>query len=322
MFKKILVGLDGSPLAEASLPYAETLARASNASITVLRVVAENRPAEANDEDSSLRSLRITYPTGPAPKETVSARAERHGPVAYVDSVVERLGQRGVVAEAVVARGRPEELLVSEARARHADLIIVTTHGRSGLGRWVYGSVAEAVLARSQVPVLIVRAWPPPHALVPVQGRPRIVVPLDGSPFSEGALPCAGGLARLLGAELCLTHVVSVPRAPVDTEGMMIPEIDPDLENRLEHEAREYLATVQQRLQAEGLRGITSTSFGSPGSGIVETAREYEAGLIVMATHGRTGLARTLLGSTALEVLHRGNLPVLFVQSAPLSESA
>ncbi|HEX5417662.1 MAG TPA: universal stress protein, partial [Chloroflexota bacterium] len=205
---------------------------------------------------------------------------------------------------------------VAEAEARQAGLIVVTTHGRSGLGRWVFGSVTETILARSSVPVLVARAWSPPSPLVPPEGKTTIVVPLDGSPLAESALSQAEESARVLGGEICLVRVISLPYISPDLDEEMGPIYDLAVREELERDARAYLTSIARRLSATGLGVTSAVEFGNPAGTILTTARERKAGLIVMATHGRTGLAQTLLGSVALEMLHRGDLPVMFVRGA------
>ncbi len=316
MLKRLLVGLDGSALAESSLPYAETLARASGAVVILVRAAGDHEGTREQDANPSLLPYMVAYPPNAPQAENIAQRAARHEPAAYLDGVAERLGRHGVVTETVVVNGRPGDVLLSEATGRDADLILVTTHGRSGLGRWAFGSVAETVLARSPVPVLIVRAWSSPHPLVPPAGKPSIVMPLDGSPFAETAIPLALELARLLQAAVCLTRMVPLPRVAPSLEPEVVDEYSPEFRGELERDAREYLGAVSARVRATGIEVETDVRFADPAGGILASAHEREAGLIVMATHGRTGLASTLLGTVSLEVLHRGDLPVLFVRNA------
>ncbi|MGH2461210.1 MAG: universal stress protein, partial [Chloroflexota bacterium] len=285
------------------MPYVEVLARASGATVTLIQVVAESDASPVQGANPLLMPFMVAYPTGDPRAESVAQRAERLAPAAYLDGIAERLGRRGVVTETVVVRGRPADLLSAEAVSRQADLIVVATHGHSGLRRWVFGSVAEAVLARSPVPVLMARAWIPPHSLFPADGRPTIVTPLDGSPCAEAALPLAQDLARLLGATLCLTRMVALPHVSPSLEMEVVVEYSPNYRSELERGACDYLVSVAARVRATGVDVDTSTKFSDPASGILASAHEREAGLIVMATHGRTGLASTLLGSVSLEVL-------------------
>lgn len=315
--KRLLVGLDGSAVAEASLPYAVTLARASGASITLMQVVVDDDGPPIQDVESSLLPFVTAYPTSNPQAESVAQRAQRHEAVAYLDGVAERLGRIGIVAEIAVVVGPPGDVLVDEAAARQVDLVMIATHGRSGLGRWVFGSIAETVLAHSLVPVLVVRAWSPPHPLVPPARRPSIVVPLDGSPLAESALPRAKELARLLDGEICLVRAIPLPYMAPSLEEEMGPVYSLEVHDALEEEARAYVASIAQRLRAAEIGVDCTVGFGSPAGEILATARERGAGLIVMATQERTGLSRTLLGSVALEVLHRGDLPVLFVRGTP-----
>lgn len=298
--KRLLVGLDGSVVAEASLPYATTLARASGASITLVQVVVDHDGRRIPDADSSLLPLMAAYPSSNLQSESVARRAARHEAVAYLDGLAERLGRSGVVAETAVVVGPPGEVLVEEAVARQVDVIMIATHGRSGLGRWVFGSIAEAVLARCSVPVLVVRAWSPPHPLVPPARRPSIVVPLDGSPLAESALPRAKELARLLDGEIGLVRAIPLPYMAPSLEEEMGPVYSLEVHDALEEEARTYLASIAQRLRAAEIDVACTVEFGSPAGEILATARERGAGLIVMATQSsRRYIMRWAANSTA-----------------------
>src|SRR5215472_2641277 len=214
MISKMLVGLDGSPLGERTLPYAEALARAAGASVCLVQVVPLSDERERlQEENPRLLPYMVAVPGAPPATEKVEERAARHGATRYVDAIATRLGAAGVPTEAVVVRGEPAAALAAEAIQRRADLVLLSTHGRSGLGRWVFGSVAEGVLARSDVPVLLVRAavaGPTPRLPGP---KAPIVVPLDGSPLAEQAIPVAATLARALSAEIRLARLVPAPAA-------------------------------------------------------------------------------------------------------------
>jgi nucleotide-binding universal stress UspA family protein len=308
MIKKVLVGLDGSPLAEYALPYVETIAGAAKADVTLLRVLPEREtPVPLEQEYRRMYPFRLGPPPSPPERDPSSPEAIRYDARAYVDMVARHLGERGVVSEPILVSGDAASEIVGEAQARQADLIILATHGRSGLGRWIYGSVAEAVLARSPVPLLLVRAWSPELTLIRAGKPAPILVPLDGSPFSEKALPLARDLARALDAEIHLVRIAS-------SEGHAVPDQSAASPDGDAQGAAAYLDAKIERFRHEGVRVSRSVRIGHPAVRIVELAGHIEAGLIVMATHGRTGLAGTLVGSTALEVLHRGSLPVVFVR--------
>lgn len=297
MLKTILVPLDGSPLAERALPIAQRLAADRNSRVLLMRA-----------------ALAHAFPgTDPAERQAhVIDEAED-----YLEVVAARLSAAGLTVATAVPYGPAADAILDEVRINKPDLIVMATHGRSGLGRWLYGSVTEAVLARSPVPVLTVRAWQDqPPISQPFQAR-RLVVPLDGSPFAEAALPVARDLAAALGAELLLLQAVMVP---VDLGepgyGRSVAALEHDLGDRAAA-AREYLATVRARLAAEqpSCQVGIEVRYGAPVEAIASAAG---AGLVVMATHGRTGLARMFLGSVAAAVLREGVTPLLLVRPARL----
>ncbi len=288
MYRTILVPLDGSPLAERALPYAEALARASGARLLLVRA-----------------ALAHTFPGVDPTEDQVKAVREAED---YLATIAAQLARQGVV-ETAVFYGEPVEAILEETRLRKADLVVMATHGRSGVSRWVYGSVAEAVLAESPVPVLLVQAWRDEGKLAPLAEHPRLIVPLDGSPFAEEVLPVALEVAGKLGGELVLLHVVSVSGQAV-AAGRQPAGLE-----ALKDEARDYLRQVADRLATSdaGLRVQYEVRVGPAAEAIVAASHDLDASLVVMATHARTGLDRILLGSVAQGVLRHGSIPVLLV---------
>ncbi len=298
MARAMLVPLDGSPLAERALPYAEALARKTGAPLALVRAVPFlARPA--TDEP---------YPTL-AEARDAAAREARD----YLDGVAARLTARGVAAETAVPYADEAEGIIEEARRRGADPIVMATHGRGGLGRWVYGSVAEAVLARTPVPLLLVRAWAPEGAAALAGDRPLLLAPLDGSPFAEAALPVAEGLADRLGGDLLLLRAVLRP-GPDFGPGWFAAPLLRDEPAADEGAARDYLRRVAEGFARRGRTVQTELRAGAPAEVIAAIGRERGAALAVMATRGYTGAERALLGSVADATLRHGSLPLLLVR--------
>ncbi|MGH2371760.1 MAG: universal stress protein, partial [Chloroflexota bacterium] len=178
-YRTILLPLDGSPLAERVLPYAATLAEASGATIVLLQVAVANLASRADAASGEVRVVDLAQE--------------------YLDGVKARF-PKGVAVETAVVRGEANEAIVDASRSHHADLVVMSTHGRSGLGRWLYGSVADHVLRHVAVPVLLVsaetdRSWSNGR-------RRRLVVPLDGSEVALAALNPASDLTQALDAEI------------------------------------------------------------------------------------------------------------------------
>jgi len=314
VLKKLLVGLDGSPIAETAVPYAETIAKATGGTITLLQAIETDvGGGPLQEEKAHLAPVTAVMPSGLPHEAEEKARNARYSAQNYLDSILKRLGISGVPGEVTVVRGDPASVIVDEAGARHCDLILLATHGRSGLGRLIFGSVAEAVLVKSPVPVLLTRVWSGGHVAEFGEAGAPILVALDGTPESERVLPLATELAKALAKGISLVEIVpAITQVPM-SEGSWTQEIPADVQVREEEMASDYLTKVAGRLRADGIPVVATVRTDTIGAGIVAAASDSNASLVVMATHAPTGLTRALVGSVALEVLHRGGWPVLLV---------
>lgn len=205
--------------------------------------------------------------------------------------------------------GEPTPAIAAVAKRSGVDLIVMATEGRTGLAHLLMGSVAAAVLRTVSVPVIALRSWEAGRPLSTVQ---RILWATDLSPTSEGAWPYALKLADLFGAEVVLLHVVR----PAELAGAVDSPIPPPA-----HWLDRYLAPLEQELERRqrdvetlGLRARHKVLVGVPADVIVDEAGAEQADLIVMGTHGRTGLAHALVGSVAEAVVRKAPCPVLAVQ--------
>jgi nucleotide-binding universal stress UspA family protein len=280
MFRRIVVPLDGSQLAERALPFAQALAQAMQGEITFVRV-----------PDPVIASGLA--PTLTTQYSLENARREAADYLTKVKQGFERFGltpQAEVVPGVVVA-----EAIVEYAAQASADLIVTSSHGRSGVSRWVYGSVAERVLQHASCPVLVLRSDRP---------LARLLITFDGSSLAEQAL--APGLAV---AAACRSSAVTLLRAiPAPPEGG-----EAEAEQRA---AREYLGALSARGQVDGAEFKLATPFEPAANAILEHAEQEEIDLIVMATHGRTGLQRWRYGSVTEKVL-RGTACSMLVVRPP-----
>lgn len=292
MYRTILVSLDGSAFSERALPVAASLARALKAQLVLARA-----------------AIASVFPGVDATDAQVQAVNEAQE---YLANLAAGLSEQHLSVEVAVPYGDPAEMILLEIGLRNADLVVMCTHGRSGMGRWVYGSVAEQVLARSPVPVLLVRPTGAITKLALGPGQMKLLVPLDGSPFAEAALPHATALARALDGTIVLMRMVEPPVAPYVAGEVLVPGIAPELAAQ----AESYLAEIAQSLRDAGLSVETVTREGWPADAIAYGAEALGANLIVMTTHGRTGIARLLLGSVAMEVVRRSPLPVMLIRPA------
>jgi nucleotide-binding universal stress UspA family protein len=285
MIQTILVPLDGSSLAERALPYGTRLASALGARLIVMHGRLPRETGSAPDFDVRAVARRLREGGTEPPGTTTALDIEAITHYVYADEVA------ASICETVAEQG--------------TDLIIMATHGRTGLGRWVYGSVADQVLCQSTVPVLLVTpacdaAWP--------EGAPRrILVPLDGSRLAEDALEPVCMLATALQASLVLVGA-SGPLATGYAESVPYARSGFDAAIR---ETHEYLETIARRLREAGQTVAVDAEVGQPGVVIDGIARRRHVDLIAMATHGRSGAARLALGSVASELLQRSTIPLL-----------
>jgi nucleotide-binding universal stress UspA family protein len=297
MFRTLMVPLDGSQQAERALPYAIRLARASGARLALVRAALGPPPSGYDWERQQLEAV---------------GEAE-----AYIADVASRLTDRVEVLTAT-PYGEPAHALLETVQQLGVNAIVMTTHGRTGLSHLVHGSVAEAVLAHSLVPVYLVHAREGGEMLPPTDPTSaRILVPLDGSAFSEAALPIA---LQMLGAagELVLVSVVAPPdHVERDDSGRVRAYLDQQ-EESFKREAFDYLREVQAQLKQRDpdLHVTVDIRVGDPPSGIVVAEADRGADLVVMSTHGRTGLGRAMMGSVAGEVVRTGSVPVVLVGPA------
>jgi nucleotide-binding universal stress UspA family protein len=234
------------------------------------------------------------------------AAADMIGRVADLVSDLEELGLR---VRMRVDDGPAAQAILEAADEEHADVIVMSTHGRGGLGRWLYGSIADDVLRHATLPVILIsaaceRSWS-------IEGPFRLMVPLDGSPLAEAALGPAGEVADALSAELVLLRVVE----PADGFAALETTYLPAQSQGVLDEAQAYVDGISTSPSMAGLKTTRRIAAGDPAAKIAAVARDEDVDLIVMATHGSGGLTRLTMGSVATSVLHRATMPLLLVRS-------
>jgi len=291
MLKTILLPLDGSSLAERALTYVAVLARRCEARVILVQAV-------------QAHTLPGTDPSG-AQFEVTSGAEE------YLKHASGRLSADGIVTETHVYYNDPVHAILDAATRQRADLIVMSTHGRGGLSRMLYGSVADQILRRARVPVLLVpsiveHSWP-------ADGPLSLLVPLDGSELATEALHSADLLTEAFGAQLALLRVVQPVSYPLVGEGYAYVPFDEEAEVA---DARRYLDDQAARLSGDGVRVSTNVAVGEPARVIGEIAREQDVDVVVMATHGHGGLSRVILGSVATATLRHTTAPLLLVRPA------
>jgi len=306
VMRAILVPVDGSPLAETALHTAIALARRDGARVEAVTVVAA--PIQPMD-------------AGGAP--VLDARLE-HDLVAQAEEYLSAL--RGRLAEmapdvpttATLVRGRAEQAIVAQAEREGHDLIVMTTHGRSGVSRLWLGSVASGVLRHSPLPVLLLRDV---SSAAPREGTPlfpTVLVPLDAGDTSERIVADAIALAGR-GANFHLMHVVIPLRwvpppsaIEVVVAGAMGDGTTADLLGVTRDAAVARLSTIARRLQQDGIAAQVHVPIHhNAAEAVLAYAHECGASLIAMTSHGRGALGRTLLGSVSDKVVRGATQPVL-----------
>jgi nucleotide-binding universal stress UspA family protein len=293
LIKNILVPLDGSALSESALPYARAVAKRAAATLTLVR--AAQRPAR---------------PLGDPAIDAQRAIMETE---AYVDSLRSRLVDRGFnVQTGVASGGSIADGIIEEIGVRCPDLVVMASRDRRGPDRWAHGSVAEAVVNRGGAPVMLIRPGGLKADAI-AEPHPVLIVTLDGSELAEEALPFASNLVSLLAAQVVLLSVVPTPGQLIVAERAVGLHDDADLA-RLKAEASVYLEATIGRVSHRAASAETLVRVGEPSTEIAAVARERAAAAVIMATHGRTGMVRSILGSVAGAVLHRAPSPVVLIR--------
>jgi nucleotide-binding universal stress UspA family protein len=310
MTRQIVVPLDGSRLAEMALPHAVAMANMHLYGITLLRAV-----------PSPVVVSSTAWAVAPAVNVHDDWDNEIEAEGEYLEKIAAWLRTKGVEARSVLLEHEPADAIISYvSRHPEASMIVMSTHGRSGLSRWVFGSVTEQVLHSSPLPVFVVRSGEVEDLTTEIVPPiyEHILVPLDGSDFAAQALEPAVEIASRVGA--AITLVSAAIDEGVATELVAPPALGGELESEGPR-LRDYLGQVAQRLSAQGLNVDTRLEYGPPAEVILRTAEQVHADVIVMATHGRTGIARMWLGSIAIRVVQASTLPVLMVRvTEPIQE--
>ena len=300
MFTHLLVPLDGSEMAESVLPAAVHLARALGARLTLLHVLEHNAPGEVHGqrhikgEQEGLRYLADTA-------------AKLPGGL-HVDVHVHPNEEHNIARS-----------IVEHAQELGVDLVVICTHGRSTLKRWLFGSIAQQMLAQGDTPVLVIY----PSEMPQGQGFQcrQILTPLDGDPDHEAGLAVATQLASACGANLHLVGVVPT-RGTLSGEdtasAIWLPATTNALLDMSQQAMREYLQRQAAQAGEAGVAVTTTVQRGEPASAIAQAAQEVHADLIVMATHGKSHTDAFWSGSVSPRVSSKTRRPLLLVPVAEI----
>ncbi len=288
---RIMLPLDGSELSERALGFGARLARSINGEIELVHVIEQTPPSDLS-------------------RDVGHKAAEQ-----YFLSALRRL-PTDLTITTRVTYGNPSDAILALVDAAPATLIVMSTHGRGGLGRLMHGSVADKVMRGASVPVALVRESTPPSDK-PLQ---TVLVALDGSALAEATLPLAIELAERAPALISLVRVVEPlwlsSRVSYAPEMAYLPTDQGDIlniEEQLQSDARAYLERVARGIRARGVPVVWEIRDGLAADEILRAAETTSADVILLSTHGRGGIRRWALGSVTDEVLHRGTIPILAI---------
>ncbi|MEZ4531238.1 MAG: universal stress protein [Thermomicrobiales bacterium] len=304
--KRVLVPIDTSEVAERAIPWAKAVA--GSTSEVILLVVVPVATAVRSIGGQIIGSAE-TIQTG------YQQMAE-----SQLAAAIEKWFSPGDAVRTAVAKGDPGEQILAVAEAEDADLIVMSSHGRGAIGRFVSGSVADRVVRHAAVPVMVVG---PEGDLSENATIDRIVAPVDNSELSLASLPTAAQLAAATNVPVFVIHVVT----PADdylvtfpaTAGTIPPSaVDASLSQQIEM-GHSLVETAIARLKDRGVGAQGTVFTGSPGSAIVSQLKQGD--VVVLSSHQREGLARWVLGSTSMKLIRNGEAPVVIVTRESIERS-
>jgi nucleotide-binding universal stress UspA family protein len=326
MFTRILVPLDGSPLAEGVIPHAELFARIFGASIHLLRVLEP-----------------ISYHENPAAVDPLRWQIHKAEADAYMQGIVNRirknLGERPIMDEDEkksrvnysIMEGKAAENIVDFAHTENIDLLVISTHGSSGLSRWNISSITQKVINLIYLPVLIVRAYDRTILDENLKRYRRILLPIDSSRRAECSLSAGIELARgEMSTEstskaagdkstLFLAAVIRPPELPIpEPFPIEISQLTEKLLGLSRQAVERYLYEMKERLPVECDTCVVEST--SVPSAIQELAEQEEVDLVILCAHGYSGQVNWPYGTVTRNYIEHGTKPLLIVQDVPLSQ--
>lgn len=298
----LIVPLDGSEMSERALPYARGLAKREHAD--VLFVSAVEIPVEFT----------------PIPTAGMAMGAEIDDWVADRKSYLESVAATfpNIKAAYVVVFGSPADVVIEQIEKATSPVVVMASHGRSGLSRLFAGSVASRILGEVHCPILLIRANLPEQPAGATVPFAKALVPLDGSEFGERVIDGAIDVFEDNGVGLHLLRIVDIPvmtmAAAGDPAAAMNYGLVSEYMDATRDEAEEYLKALTERLSAGGRAVSWEIREGDVAHEIIECTEANGVDLIAMSTHGRGGLGRLIFGSVAEKVLHNANRPLLLLR--------
>ena len=288
-YKKILVPLDGSELAEKALPYAKSIARLKNSNVILFAV-----------------SLTIF----------VDRRDRLFA--SYLEVNAKELNEEGIKATTATSYGDVAEEIVKYANNNKMDLIVMATHGYSRAKQWMFGSITQKVLYGTEIPVLLIKSKSPE---VSAEFN-RILLPVDGSPFSESTFPYVVELAKNTNKEILLLHICEPPIVPSYGSRPINPtwkKYRDDMWGEMEKLSTTYLKKTMAALKKKGIKvksRVIKAQSGEVAKTIMQISKEENIDLIIIATQGRTGVSSWVYGSIANRIVEEFSQPILLIRPA------
>ncbi len=303
MFEHILLPLDGSSLAERVLPHAVALANAFDSRLTLLRVVYHEK--KANQEGM----------INPMDWQMRKSEAE-----AYLKAVKKRLADIDLESDIRVMEGNPAQQIIEFARHEEVDLIILASHGSSGISQWNINSVVQKVLLKSFMPVMIIRSYQDMKEELEGLTYDRLLLPLDGSKRAECVLTLAKSISAVHDSKLFLTHIVEEPRLPRQTP---LSDEDKELVTRLNEinaeESENYLENIEHQFEGHDVETIIESSK-NPTIALHNIVDREKIDLVLLSAHGYSGENRWPYGKIALNFIVYGTTPLLIIQDLSQDE--
>jgi len=302
MFNHILVPLDGSSLAECVLPHVIAVAKAFNSQVTLIRVFEQPR------------SPAFSQAIDPLEWHLVKTEAE-----AYLNEVAAHLQGLGLKVQRTLKEGNAAEHIIEFAHHNESDLIILSSHGQSGLSGWNISSVVQKIILRAYTSTLIVRAYQSPPKDPESFGYKQLLIPLDGSQRAENALPPALILARFYGSQLLLAHLVYKPEMLTRTP---LTHSETDLINQITERNQQKATRYLEQIRSQSTTPVDLRLHISEGN-IGELHKLVElkdVDLVVLSAHGQSGNTKWPYGSVTLSFIVYGTTPLLIVQDLSREE--
>ena len=305
MFDPVLVPLDGSLLAECVLSHAVAIARAFDAKLVLLRVLDKKQASEKNQ----LFDL-------------VNWQINKAGAKVYMDKISARLQKSGLQVETAILEGLVAETITEYAQSHGTKLIVLSSHGRSGLSQWGISSSTQKIIFSAPTSVFIVRANQPVASESIERQYVRIIVPLDGSRRAENVLPMVSVLARFHQSKISIVHVVKKPEM---ARQMPLTGEDVDLSERIvarnRDEAIRYLDQVRLHSPLEGIDLQTALLPSDNAAAVLHDMVDQEnIDMVALSAHGYSGNNQWPYGSMVNNFILYSKVPLLIVQDLPGKE--